>query len=427
MPLASGISTGIALYRRSGNLAMVDFMFWRVLLTAFGALYFADGLLSVLDEVFPSAHLNGPRNQVAWIALWASLAVYLLLPWFGRLPYWILLPPTLYLLWISFVGVFPLDLCLEGGFWAAWMQLVLGTLCLIQVYWFSGWQAPSPVWLVPNPNAAAPPFRWVRLLGFAALNIALLPIALACAIAGSITAFVNLGTEGYARISWDGVYLQERHFVREADGKEIRLIGMMHIADGQFFDATWQSIRSGAGRNPIVLLEGVTDRRAPVSRAQGKKSGYSNIARLLGLSDQSASPLGLAVTSAMDGDTVVDGIPLRRADVDISDFSPLTLDWVDKMRDFMQTQSWPELTRFLIEDFLTEEKSEVIEAVWYDIHDHRNGVLIAAMNDALTTHDCIMIPWGALHMPAFQEEIAKSGFFLTSSHRRPAIRFWTSP
>jgi hypothetical protein len=63
-----------------------------------------------------------------------------------------------------------------------------------------------------------------------------------------------------------------------------------------------------------------------------------------------------------------------------------------------------------------------------DILDHRNVHLIGAIEEALTSHDFVVVPWGAMHLPAIEKQLVDWGFVESHRSQRRALNFpWSSP
>jgi hypothetical protein len=148
-------------------------------------------------------------------------------------------------------------------------------------------------------------------------------------------------------------------------------------------------------------MEGVSDRRNIVRAS----SNYSKMAEAIGVAEQQQAfkPKGKLVP----------------ADLDMSDFSPETLDMLktamlihskgvtEETMPILMKPTPPGLEKRLMEDILTK----------------RNRHLLKVLHEQLPESRHIIIPWGAAHMPEIAREIEKSGFRPGDTREYHAIRF----
>ena len=66
---------------------------------------------------------------------------------------------------------------------------------------------------------------------------------------------------------------------------------------------------------------------------------------------------------------------------------------------------------------------ERITGVMADILDKRNAVVIDGMVRSLALYDTIVIPWGAMHMPAIEAAVLEEGFVARPGAGAPEPRF----
>ena len=66
------------------------------------------------------------------------------------------------------------------------------------------------------------------------------------------------------------------------------------------------------------------------------------------------------------------------------------------------------------------------DAIYAEILDKRNGVLLQHLAQALLHFDKILIPWGALHMPTFESYLFAHDFSIAGQRERRAISFWSN-
>jgi hypothetical protein len=135
------------------------------------------------------------------------------------------------------------------------------------------------------------------------LTVALFPVLVATSTLSGFTTQVELLTGGYVRVRLDGIYLVERKF--QSGDREVRLTGMMHVADREFYSSLLTGIDPAIPS--VVLVEGVTDRRRLLG---GKTLSYNRVARFLNLTPQSDSIFSQQIAEGLDGR---DGQNRRRA------------------------------------------------------------------------------------------------------------------
>ena len=71
--------------------------------------------------------------------------------------------------------------------------------------------------------------------------------------------------------------------------------------------------------------------------------------------------------------------------------------------------------------------NERIAGVMFDILDKRNEVVIDSMLRTLKRYDTIIIPWGAMHMPAIEAVVLEQGFAPGVAHERLSLDFRAIP
>jgi hypothetical protein len=62
-----------------------------------------------------------------------------------------------------------------------------------------------------------------------------------------------------------------------------------------------------------------------------------------------------------------------------------------------------------------------------DILDKRNAVVIDSMMRSLEYYDTIVIPWGAMHMPAIEAAVLELGFEPGAERERLSVDFRAIP
>ena len=70
---------------------------------------------------------------------------------------------------------------------------------------------------------------------------------------------------------------------------------------------------------------------------------------------------------------------------------------------------------------------ELYDTVMGDILDKRNATLIGHLGEALQHYDTVVIPWGAMHMPALQSALLSQGFQQIDEKERLSLEFSELP
>ena len=371
-----------------------------------------DGALSLVDELLRvatgSSALLLPRNALALTVMWVSFLGIFWLPLTPRLPASLLLPLFTSVLWLN-CGWAPLPLWLEPpglGFAAAAFQLGLAGLAF-------AWLRRSPHapagWWDPGPEI--PPFsprHGLRVL--ALLGLVLLPVGLLYGVVLLATT-VEIGTRGFVAFDRSGITLADRRYVR--DEREIRLVGMMHIGES---GAYRELATSFAVASTVVLEEGVTDRLGVMKNPLS----YDGVARVLGLESQDDLAAYLANS---EGEALPEWPVLRHADVDLAEFDPRTVEWLGRAQAVWSADGIAEALREALR--VSSQEPEILAAVEQDIFRHRNEHLRAEIENALPEFEHVVVPWGALHLPAIETAILADGFRPTASQRRRLLSWGT--
>jgi hypothetical protein len=181
------------------------------------------------------------------------------------------------------------------------------------------------------------------------------------------------------------------------DGRKITLVPMSHVGEPGFYAELSRSFPDDA----VVLLEGVSDHTHILSI----QTGYSRIAEAAGVVEQQKhfKPRGRLVA----------------ADIDMSEFSPETLDLL-KAAMLIHSQG---LTAETIPILMKPTPPDLQKQLMHDLLAKRNQHLLKIIREQLQEAGHIIVPWGAAHMPEIAAEIEKFGFKQTASREMTAIRF----
>jgi hypothetical protein len=397
----------------------------RVFANLFLVLFLADGGVSLLDELVsllpPVLLLSGVRSALALSVMVMAVPVYLCLGIDRRLPKRVFLPLTLFVFWCPLsVLFFP---ALAGnrayGLLASAAQVAL---CMLPLSRFRTAGARSLT--MPPAMFDAPLFSLKNTLVFGAANLFVIPLALPLLVLYAANSYMATYTSGFMRLSPGGLYMTERTYRR--DSRTIRLAGMIHVGEKEYYDELVSSV--GPGRT-IVLAEGVSDDRHLLRN----RMDYGKVAGFLGLTSQERMHFRgrLIEAEALDEPQVrsrdagkKEPADILMADLDVSAFRPPTILFLNAIG--KQLQESPSLVKGLLASNAWATKNitrEMNEVIMDDILHRRNREVIRQLAKALDRYDIVVIPWGALHMKEIEQEVLKRGFKLQEERERVSIDF----
>jgi hypothetical protein len=363
--------------------------------------FWLDAVLSVCDAWLPLTPL---RNLVALAELLLGLGVFASMAFMPRLPKRLLLPPIAFLIWTNICGGFPLAFVIPELLdpILSWAQLALALVLLLIHLRGREWQAER-----------ISGFSWKNFALFAIVTILLAPIVLVIAVANAAGMHLEATTNGYVKIRPGGLILEERTF--EKNDRKVRLVSMMHVGQKQFYEDIHASLQSGSPS--AVLMEGVSDEQGLL-----KGFSYARIAKMLGLSAQESSALQQEGKQGGSGEGPRK-VDYRHADVDVSSFSPLTIEFINAIGVLLASPTINAAMEALNAPVFDRPDAET--AVYADILDKRNVHLKAQIDDALREHGTVVVPWGAMHLPYIEDALREDGFQETRRVARPVIQFWS--
>ena len=373
-----------------------------------------DGLLGVL-EILDRSHTNHLLSLIAGCVTLACLCMafvlFVAMMFTPRLSKRLLLPPVL-LLGLAV----PLSL-LTGERWALPITLGEAVLGLGLVV---GFKNPGlTCWSLQNFTAQRPLFT-VKNFVFTGLFNGVVGLGLlgflSLGLTQKLCLSIEAATGSYLIIHPKGIELDERTFHR--GDREIRLMGMMHIAQSGFYDEVGKSLP--ADTSAVVLLEGVGDRE---KRMDGKFD-YAGMARIVGISTQASSSFSQKAKESLleQAEGKKTGhLDYRIADVDLADFRPGTVRFIQALGKIMSSRTANEalLTYSAVQKELKQNQTYVLD----DILNKRNQHLLGEIQAALKTHTVVVVPWGAAHMPTIQKQIEQWGFVETKRTPHWAVSF----
>ena len=388
-------------------------------------LFFIDATISLVDELFllfssssPLPYFSSLRYFIAYLVIALSVAIYLCLGIDRRLPKRVLLPLTLYAFWCA-LGLWPLSGVIGReslGLMASIGQLLVGGFAVFML------RRLGSRYLLCWDLFLHPLFSWRNTLGFTIVNLFMLPVALVFATLALTGTYLDQSTAGFMRLSPVGIYMAEQSY--HLDQKEVRLAAMIHIGREGYYEELIDSL-SAAGT--IILAEGVTDQDQLLDR----QFNYNNVAGLLGLSSQEMMQIdGNLVDFETDEQDVRDPAKpdIIRADIDINRFKPKTIAFLNVLGRTLfgekpLAEGYADYNKWAEKNITPSSMTGLMA----DILDKRNGVVIASMVQSLKSYDTIVIPWGAMHMPAIEAAVLEQGFTPGERLERLSLDFRTIP
>jgi len=407
----------------------------RICVNVFWLAFLADGVLSVADEVVsPNTDwylLGLARSLLAFLVLAASLFAAGLVALSPRVPKRVLVPLILFLWWAGPGMAFPL------GFWKV-PGLSLG-LAAAQVFlgvavWIF-FRRATKFWEWPFGMREGPGFSWKHtLVASPALALAALVFAI-LSVAFGLSAEIESISGGYVRLRFDGIYLLERQF--KSGINEVRLTGMMHIAEGDFYSDVLP--KADPKVPSVVLVEGVTDHLGLLDKSALK---YTRVARLLNVTSQDESVFTEHVVTGMHDQKTrktegapkpeksekpapaTTGIEFKHADVDVETFHPKTIAFIVTVMSIFQSENLRDVIKTLSDPESPLADTATQTQVMQDILHSRNQRLVSEIQSSLKDYRRVIVPWGALHLEEIESWLRMHDFEQSGEVERKALSFW---
>lgn len=387
------------------------------------ALFLLDAGLSLVDELlnmtgFSTPLLANGRLLAGSVLIMVNMLIFACLGIDRRLPKRVLLPMVLYVFWSS-VAMWPLSGAIGRDtlpLIAAIGQVALGLLTIAMLR--------GRIFL-PEELFRGRSFSLRNTLGFTAINLLLLPLVVVYSVLAIASTYLEEQTAGFLRLSPVGIYMSERDY--HLDEKVVRLTGMMHIGREDYYQELAASVASG---NTIILAEGVTDQNHLLT----SRFNYGQLAGVIGLTSQDkmifdGNLIDLADLGQAKPDNAEQLKPdIARADIDLKDFEPQTLEFLNMLGRTLFS-GMPLLEGLAEYNDWAQEKmtDERVAAVMTDILDKRNRVVIDSLELSLVHYDTVVIPWGAMHMPAIETAVLAQGFVPGVKRERLSLDFRMLP
>ncbi|MDJ0867953.1 MAG: hypothetical protein QNK03_17745 [Myxococcota bacterium] len=358
----------------------------------------------------PTGGLPAALDVAALIAaalLWATLAASARLParWF--------LPLAVATGWVA-GGAPPLWLWWPEGVAFDWCRGLLGAA--LAAVGFTTVRRNDPghrCWagrdtFPPRPHAVP------RALAVALTGAVVVPLlAAGVGIAWSL-AQLERATAGFVRFGADRIEVEARRY-RRAD-RAVELVGMVHIGERAAYEDIFGDFET---TSTVVLEEGIGDREERLS----ERLSYTPLSDALGLGVQPSLGRYLA---ERHGEIPESRVPdIRRADLDLSDFSPETL---EVLREAARVYDSADLDQALsrLQAFGARRDAEtLLAAAREDLITRRDRHLVGELDDALEDYERVVVPWGAIHMRALEGSVLQRGFERIETRRRTIVRYAT--
>jgi hypothetical protein len=362
----------------------------------------AESLLHLLAGAGPPIDaLNARSSMLGTLAVAPSLLCLALLVFAEGLPSWRLALVSLANLWVAY-GAAPLFLWLPES---VSINLVWGSLLLAMAAVVLAWllQVGGRPWLLSSDLPGLRLRGWRHMAAIAGAVIFLGPPVIAGYAAVALLSWVQLATSSFVSFDLAGVKLGDRRYTR--GDEQVRLVGMMHVGER---DRYRDLVRSFVAENTVVLYEGVTDDEGLVDTGLD----YGGAASALGLESQHDLRDYLSEIDEVEvpGVSPAEWPVLRHADLDMSEFSDATREFVARAASLWGSESLMEAASEYLVWFRGQDEAEVLSVIQDDLIDRRNAHLLSEITAATEEFDFVVAPWGALHLPGLERALLESGF-----------------
>ncbi len=406
--------TQVSTERRSWFLVLIVFV-----INAFLTVNAVSALTGLVDDTVLMSPMDGSffglRTQIALLAMVLTLfalAFVILVP---HLPKLALLPALLVLVW-QILGAPGLEWSISDR--KSWVMLDAIALASVALAFAINRSLTGHWYLAASrlPLREKLVVRTLIAMPIAALAVAFVAIG---AMVAAVPVFIEQQSRGYLHFAAKGLEVRET-IMRKGD-RTVHLVGMVHIGEPSFYRGLYASIPTDA----LILAEGVTDREGRMKA----KPVYENAARGLGLESQGEFQKQLAnstpvPTSANPALPVKPGPYVVFADIDVSELSPATTRFLEAVGTIFQSPTLAEaLQRYVA--VASQFTDDEVKAIMAEIVNKRNQRALSSFDKYADQYKTIYLPWGALHMPGFEDEMMKRGYRIESQRMLPIARYQT--
>lgn len=365
-------------------------------------LFILDGLFSLTNAL--TAHVWGVQplyllqNIVAFSVLVLSCPLYLLICSMRHFPKRVILPMIIFIVWAGLFFALPLPIFLGVGdtmLFLSILQPCLGVALLFVLRC----SARNDYWLYAHSDFARMVFKWKQLLGLAVAHVLLILPLIGVWLAVSLSLAVSHLSSGFIHLGFGGVSVEARTY--SYDNKRILLLPTVHMAKPAFYERLIEPLPT---ESTVVIPEGVTDEQQLLK----EPVDYGELAQRMGL-------------EAQDNQTIVAQRHTAFCDVDVSEFSPGTIDYLRTC--FKISKHLSAGNHLMALQTCASVSNPNLDQLWEDLLDLRNRRVTDCVTDCLQTYDTVVIPWGAAHMPGIQRTLLKWGAAITERRRVPVWYF----
>ena len=419
-----------------GSGSRIGLSFVVFFVNAFLLVTFANAALSFFDDMVTKSAIESAfyafRAQLSALHLVLALltiAAVILVP---HLPKFTVLPPLLVLLW-ELMGAPGFTWSMSDHVSMAKLDaILLGAVAL----GFVSNKLTSGTWFISTASLPYYERLFTRTLIAAPIAAIAIVVVSVAAVLSAIPIFIEQQSRGYLHFASNG--LEVRETILSKGDQVVHLVGMVHIGEPEFYRKLYASIPPHA----LILAEGVTDREG---RMKAKPS-YDNAAKGLGLESQGdfqkllagsrkvestpppsapATPSSTQAPSALPAPVPAPTAPfVVFADIDVSELSPSTLRFLEATGTIFQASSLSEATQRYM-DLSTKFTEAEVKAVMDEIVLKRNQKALSEFDKHEPQFKVIYLPWGALHMPDFEDKLITRGYKIRSSKMLPIARYET--
>ena len=374
-----------------------------------------DGVLSIADDLLKaygnSFALTELRQTVAVSVIYLLPLLLILMILVPPMPRRIFIPAFLCTIWANFI-LWPLTPA-SGPLSSVPVAATQIIIFLLTIFWIYRRTGRFSLMASDLPVKT----HLIRRIFLGLLTtVVSLAIAFAFLIGVGLRDKIEAETGGYLTFSRSGVSVTEKTLAK--GDKSVRLIGMVHIGDDEFYKNLFASFPPDS----LVLAEGVSDR---TGRMTGSMT-YEGVAKVLGLSSQVEVQSQWIEKSVRDMQAkptdMARRAPIMNGDIDMSDFSDQTIGF---LRDTAEVYGAPNMSKayermVTMNERYTEEQAS---AAFTEVIEKRNTHVLNTLDEQIKTRDSIVIPWGAQHMPGLEKGLLTRGFAVTAQQSRLVISF----
>ena len=123
-------------------------------------------------------------------------------------------------------------------------------------------------------------------------------------------------------------------------------------------------------------------------------------------------------------DSKKEGLDFRHADVDLETFHPQTIAFILAVISLFQSADLREFVRSLTDSSSPIANEDAQAQVMEDILFARNQRLTSEIESSLRDYRSIIVPWGAMHLPAIEAWLHSHNFVESGEVERKALGFW---